>query len=174
VRLGDRMVVLDQGKVIADGPLAQIVGRPDLPLVSGRSEAGTVLEAAVMAADPARGLTRLRVGAWEIAVPATAAAEGEAVRLFVLARDVMLALDKPLRISARNVLSGVVRALDSQSAGSVLVTIEQAGVRLLASLTPDAVTDLGLQPGTPVWAVLKSVAIEGFGGGLLAALDGEA
>jgi molybdate transport system ATP-binding protein len=86
----------------------------------------------------------------------------------------MLALDEPQRISARNVLRGQVTELHAE-AGRVLVKVKATcgapGASLLAALTPDAVEALGLTPGTPVWAVVKSVAVDGLGGGLLEALE---
>jgi molybdate transport system ATP-binding protein len=91
--------------------------------------------------------------------------------LFVLARDVMLALDPPSRISARNVLEGQIEAVTVQD-GRALVRVAGAGETLLGALTPDAVEDLGLKPGMTVYAVVKSVAVDGLGGGLLEALEG--
>ncbi len=170
VRLGDRMVVIEAGRVLAQGPLAEVVGRADLPLVANRSEVGAVLEATVTGQDG--GMTRLRANRWDIRVAPLAAAAGSAARVFILARDVMLALAPPQRISARNVLHGQVAGLTAQPDGTVLVAVAEGGDRLLASLTADAVADLELAPGVEVWAVVKSVAIEGSGGGLLAAIEG--
>jgi molybdate transport system ATP-binding protein len=115
-------------------------------------------------------LSLVRAGPWEIRAPSLALPVGSPVRLFVLARDVMLALDPPQRISARNVLQGTIAALESQD-GRVLARIVNDGAILLSAVTPDAAEELGLKPGMPVWAVLKSVAIDGLGGGLLEALD---
>lgn len=96
----------------------------------------------------------------------------------VLARDVLLAGEAPRALSARNVMPGRVEALHPRPDGSVLVTVALdadrpvGGPRLLSAVTRDAVDDLALAPGKPVWAVVKSVAVEGtVGGGLLAALD---
>ena len=54
----------------------------------------------------------------------------------------------------------------------MLVRVAHAGQTLLCALTPDAVEDLQLRPGLKVWAVVKSVAVDGLGGGLLEALEG--
>lgn len=170
VRLGDAMVVMEAGRVLAEGPLAEVVGRADLPLVANRSEVGALLEATVTAHEDR--LSRLRAQAWDIRVAAVDAAVGSPARVFILARDVMLARSPPQRISARNVLHGRLAALTPQPDGTVLATVEEGGDRLLASLTADAVADLELAPGVEVWAVVKSVAIEGSGGGLLAAIEG--
>jgi molybdate transport system ATP-binding protein len=164
VRLGDRMVVMDHGRVLAEGGLAEIVSRPDLPLVTHRNEAGAVLEAEVVGVEG--GLKLLRAGPWILRVPGLASESGS-VRVFVQARDVMLALDHPGRISARNILPAMIESMTVTASGAVLLTLERDGARLTAALTAEAVEALGLKPATPVWAILKSVAIEGAGGGLL-------
>jgi molybdate transport system ATP-binding protein len=167
VRLGDRLAVMREGKVMAQGPLAEVVSRPDLMLGGSHAREGAALQGEVTGEDG--GLTVVRTGGWDIRVPRIEA--GGPVRLYVLARDVMLALDKPTRISARNLLAGRVATLHAEH-GRVLVRVEDGGASLLAALTPDAVEALELKPGVQVWAVVKSVAVEGLGGGLLEALDG--
>jgi molybdate transport system ATP-binding protein len=162
VRLGDRMAVMRGGKVIARGPLAEVVARPGL-IGARQEQAGAALQGVI--AGEEGGLSVVRAGGWDIRVPKVESG-GEA-RLYVLARDVMLALDKPTRISARNLLKGRIAGLRAED-GRVLVTVEDGGASLLAALTPDAVEALGLREGMEVWAVVKSVAL---GGGLLEALD---
>lgn len=168
VRLGDRMAVMREGRVIAEGPLAEVVSRPELRLAGSHARDGAALEGVVEGHDDR--LTRVRAGPWEIRAPRLQLPAGAAVRLFILARDVMLALDPPRRISARNVLQGTIAALEARD-GQVLARIVGDGRVLLSAVTPDAIDDLGLEPGMTVWAVVKSVAIDGLGGGLLEALD---
>jgi molybdate transport system ATP-binding protein len=169
VRLGDRMVVLRDGQVAAEGPLAEIVSRPQLMLTGSHARDGAALDGVVQAQPD--GLTVIQAGPWEIRAQRLELDVGAPVRLFVLARDVMLALDPPRRISARNVLPGRIAAIEAQD-GRVLVRVAGDGAVLLAALTPDAVEDLALKPGMAVWAVVKSVAVDGLGGGLLEALEG--
>ncbi len=167
VRLGDRMAVMQEGYVVAEGPLAEVVSRPELMLTGSHARDGAALEGLVTGEDG--GLTVVRAGGWDIRVPGLET-RGP-IRLYVLARDVMLALDRPSRISARNILPGVIASLHPDT-GRVLVRVEHQGSSLLAALTPDAVETLGLQPGMPVWAIVKSVAVDGLGGGLLEVLEG--
>ena len=109
VRLGDRMAVMREGAVVAEGPVADIVSRPDLMLTGSRAQLGTALDGQVAGQD--ERLTLVRAGGWEFRVPRLDQPADSPVRLFVLARDVMLALDRPQRISARNVLQGQVAAV---------------------------------------------------------------
>lgn len=168
VRLGDRMAVMREGQVVAEGPLAEVVSRPQLMLTGSHARDGAALEGVVEAHDDR--LTLVRAGPWDVRAPRLDLAVGATVRLFVLARDVMLALDPPQRISARNVLQGTIAELEPQD-GRVAVRVVNDGAVLLSALTPDAVEDLGLEPGMTVYAVVKSVAVDGLGGGLLEVLE---
>jgi molybdate transport system ATP-binding protein len=174
-RLADRLVVMDAGRVAAQGPLAEVLARTDLPLLSGRGDAASALEAEVAAQDLARGLTHLRLGEVELLTPHLDKPPGAPVRALILARDVLIAVEQPRGLSARNVLAARIERLDARADGTVLATLRLAGApaaAVLAAVTRDAVEALSLAPGLPVWAVVKSVAVEGGrDGGLLAALD---
>jgi molybdate transport system ATP-binding protein len=173
MRLADRLVLLDAGKVAAEGPLAEVLARADAPLLSARADAAAVLDAMVSGHDTGRGLTRLEAGGVALLTPLLDRPVGAAVRAVVLARDVLLAGERPRALSARNVMPGKVERLTPRADGSVLVTVAlDGGPNLLSAITRDAVDDLALLPGRTVWAVVKSVAVEGaVGGSLLAALD---
>jgi molybdate transport system ATP-binding protein len=170
VRLGDRMAVMREGRVVAEGALAEVASRPELMLTGSHARDGAALDGVVEGHDDR--LTLVRAGGWAVRVRRLGVQSGAPVRLFVLARDVMLALDAPTRISARNVLRGRVETIAEQDDGRVLVRVVHEGRALLAALTPDAVEDLELKPGSAVFAVVKSVAVGGLGGGLLEALEG--
>jgi molybdate transport system ATP-binding protein len=169
LRLGDRMVAMRDGQVAAQGPVAEVVSRPELRLAGSVDRAGVALDSVVVGHHGK--LTLVRAGGWSIRVPRLELGARTPVRLFVLARDVMLALDPPQRISARNVLEGEITGLEAQD-GRVMVRLAHAGRELVCALTPDAVDDLRLAPGLKAWAVVKSVAVDGLGGGLLEALEG--
>jgi len=170
VRLGDHMAVMRDGRVVAEGPAVEIVSRPELMLAGSRAQDGAALDGRVLAHEDR--LTLVRAGAWDIRIPRLQAPPGAPVRLFVLARDVMLALDPPRRISARNVLQGEIAEVQADD-GRALARVAGGGRELICALTPDAVAELQLRPGLPVWAVVKSVAVDGLGGGLLQALEGD-
>lgn len=172
-RLADRVVVLEHGRVLAQGALNEVLSRPDLPSLSGRRDAVSAFDATVAGHDPDRRLTRLDAGAASLLVPALALETGRRVRVATLAREVLLATEPPRALSARNVLPGQVTRLTPGPDLAVLVEVQlTGGPSLLAAVTDDAVRDLQLAPGQAVWAVLKSVAVEhGQSTSLLGALD---
>jgi molybdate transport system ATP-binding protein len=160
VRLADTLVLIRAGRVLAAGPLEEIVARGDLPLAA-RDDAAAVLSARVMAHAPTRQLTELRAGGRLLLVPLLDAAPGSAVRVRIPAREVILAAAAPQGISVHNVIAGTVHGIvqdPGRHAAMVEVALDDAG--LLARVTPDAVTRLGLAPGKPVLALVKSMAVE--------------
>jgi molybdopterin-binding protein len=60
-----------------------------------------------------------------------------------------------MKISARNQLQGTVQSITRGDA-IANVALEVAGQRLVASITVEAVEDLGLSEGTEVTAVIKA------------------
>jgi molybdate transport system ATP-binding protein len=173
VRLADRLMVIEAGRVLAQGRLAEVLQRADLPLLAARADAAAVVEGVVAAHESARGLSLVRAGDLDWASPLLEQPVGAPVRLVVLARDVILADREPAGLSARNVLAGSVVDLTPRPDGTVLAAVQVGGRRILSALTADAVQALGLVSGRPVWAVVKSVAIAGAGrGGLSAVFDG--
>jgi molybdate transport system ATP-binding protein len=159
-RIADRMIVLDQGRVLAEGSLFDVTARLDL--VTGKELfSGTVLEAVVAAHDTAYQLTQLSLGAERLVVPHIARGVGEKVRIRIDAQDVMLAVARPDGISANNVLRSVVSALKQGDGPHADVQLALGAVHLTARITRRSAERLKLAPGSEVYAVIKSVTIGG-------------
>lgn len=60
-----------------------------------------------------------------------------------------------MRLSARNQLSGTVTSIN-EGAAIGNVTLDVAGQRLVASITVEAIRDLGLREGASVVAIVKA------------------
>jgi len=159
-RLATTMVVLTEGRVAAVGPTASIMGRIDLFPLTGRAEAGALLATHVAGHDPAFGLTVLRAAAGELRVPHLDLPVGAALRVRIRARDVMIALEPPTGLSALNVLPGTVAEIGRTDGPIVEMRLDCAGEALIARLTRRSVETLGLVPGRPVYAVIKSIAFD--------------
>ena len=161
-RLADSMVLLEAGRVVASGSLPEVAARADLPLAQ-RDDAGALLPCVVAAHDPARELTRLEGGGASFLVPLLDAPVGSACRIRIPAREVILAGRPPDAISLHNIVPGTVRRIAQAARRSVLVEIALPTGALLARVTPDAIMRLGVAPGEPVLALIKSTSIEVLG-----------
>jgi molybdate transport system ATP-binding protein len=159
-RLATTLVVLSEGRVAAAGPTTEIMGRLDLFPLTGRAEAGAVLEARVRVHDLTFGLTILRVAAGELRVPRLDVPLGTPVRVRIRARDVMIALRPPEGLSALNVLPGTVAEVARADGPIVQIRLDCAGEAVIARLTRRSVETLGLAPGRQVYAVIKSIAFD--------------
>jgi molybdate transport system ATP-binding protein len=159
-RLATTLVVLSEGRVAAVGPTARIMGRIDLFPLTGRAEAGAILATRVSGHDPAFGLTTLLAAAGELRVPHLDLPVGAALRIRIRARDVMIALQPPEGLSALNVLPGTVTEIGAADGPIVEMRLDCKGEALVARLTRRSVETLGLAPGRPVYAVIKSIAFD--------------
>jgi molybdopterin-binding protein len=63
--------------------------------------------------------------------------------------------EEQVKLSARNQLAGTVTGINKGDAIANVV-LDVAGQRLVASITVEAVADLGLQEGTPVTVIVKA------------------
>ena len=86
---------------------------------------------------------------------------GAEVRLRVRARDVALATRRPEAISIRNIVAGHVAEIVEEADTAFAETlIDIGGQRLRARITRSAASDLALEPGRPVFALIKSIAFD--------------
>ena len=159
-RLASAMVLLSEGKVAAVGPVHEVMQRVDLFPLTGRAEAGAIVSATVERHDEGYALTELRsrAGVWKL--PHIDAGVGARLRLRVRARDVMLARSAPVDLSALNVFSGVVAAIGPGERPIKDVRVDCNGEALMARLTRYSIERLQLAPGVPVYALVKSVALD--------------
>ncbi len=160
VQLADHLVLLEAGRVVASGALAEIAARGDSPL-GLRDDAGAVIAATVVAHDVARQLTSLDGLASPMLVPLLNSPPGTAVRVRIPAREVILARERPASISVQNVIPGVVRAITHDAMRHAdLVEVMAGDQAVLARVTPDAAERLGLAAGVAVFVLFKSVGID--------------
>jgi molybdate transport system ATP-binding protein len=159
-RLASTIVLVSEGSVAAVGATAEIMQRLDLFPLTGRAEAGAIIEATVEAHDGTFALTMLRsrAGLWRL--PRIDLAPGKRLRLRVRARDVMLATRAPEGVSALNVMAGIVADIGKGEGPVIDVRLDCNGEALLAKLTRYSVEQLRLEPGMAVFAVVKSVAFD--------------
>jgi molybdate transport system ATP-binding protein len=159
-RLADHLVLVSDGRTVAEGRVADLLGRADLKPHTGRFEAGAVIESTVARHDESWGLTILRFDGGELVVPNMDALVGEPVRARIRARDVALALAPPAGASFQNVLHGTVAAIGGEFGALVEVRIAIGATTFIARVTRKSASELGLREGRPIVALVKAVSID--------------
>jgi molybdate transport system ATP-binding protein len=160
-QLADRMVVLSEGRKVAEGPMVDILERLDLQPATGRFEAGVVLTARVTEQDTTYNLTRLDHHGQSISIPFADVDIGDPVRLRIRARDIALSTQKPVGLSIRNVFAGTIVEIREEPGTAFAETlVDIGGGRLRARITREAAADLSLEIGKPIFALVKSISFD--------------
>jgi molybdate transport system ATP-binding protein len=159
-RLADYMVLVSDGDTVAAGTVSEIMGRPDLEPITGRFQAGSVIEARVAEHDLDGGLTALEFDGGRLLVPVVDSLPGERVRVRLRARDVALALAPPPDTSFLNVLEGTVTAVSPRKGPLVDVTLAVGGVIVISRISQQSCDRLALAPGKRAFALVKAVALD--------------
>jgi len=160
-RLADHLVVLENGQVLANGPLVETLARIDLPIRLGE-DTGVVIDTTVVKRDRDWHLAQVEFSGGWLWVRDNGHPEGQHVRVRILARDVSIAHERVYGTSILNMLPAQVVALaDDTHAALTLVRLDLGGAPLIARLTRRSAAALGLRPGIKVWAQIKAVALVG-------------
>jgi molybdate transport system ATP-binding protein len=158
-RLADDIVVVNEGRSIAAGPVDEILSRLDLLPLTGQSESMSVIVADVLRHDMQGGLTELGFNGGRLWVARIDSDPGTQVRLRIAARDVILALQPPSHISATNMIHGQVAEILSGPGPYCDIRLICGGSILLARITRRSAERLGLVKGSEAIAVIKAVSV---------------
>lgn len=175
-RLANTLVLLANGQVTACGRVEEILSRMDLWTPEDESETGSVLSTRVAGHDRESQLTHLTLQGGELHVPFVDIPVGFVVRVWIRARDVILATEAPRGLSVRNVLAGTIVEIGIGEGPVAELKLRIGKSALLALVTRQAVRDLALAPGKNIYALIKSVNLDNRQIGLVAAManDSEA
>uniref|UniRef100_UPI0018DF6C3E TOBE domain-containing protein n=1 Tax=Roseomonas rosulenta TaxID=2748667 RepID=UPI0018DF6C3E len=156
--LADRLVLLDAGRVLAEGTVEALTARTDLPLAA-RRDAGVLMACTVRSATD--GLATLDFDGGVLVTIARPGPPGARLRVRLRARDVAVAIEEPRGISTQNILPVTLAAIDEGSEpGEVFLRLAAGPTTLLARVTRDSVARLALRPGLPLWALVKAVTFD--------------
>ncbi|MGW1101918.1 ABC transporter permease [Streptomyces sp. NPDC002540] len=148
VSLADRVLVLDEGRTLQDAAPAEVTRHPRSPWVArmlGRNAwPGTAAPDGTLAL----------VGGGRLVV-ADSLAEGTAALAIIAPEAVSVHHDRPGG-SPRNVWPGTVRELTAVGSRLRVVIVSDEVPDLVAEITPEAATELGLGEGTAVWTSVKA------------------
>ncbi len=160
LRLSNTMAILQEGRLVASGTPQSLSERLELQPLMGSAEAGVLLDARVEAHEERFQMSTLSFPGGTLRVPKVERAVGGSVRVQIHARDVALALERPRALSIQNVLEGRVLEIDATLGPYAEVKCSVGGSALVARITRESVHRLGLVPGSAVFVLVKSVALD--------------
>jgi molybdate transport system ATP-binding protein len=160
-RLSDHLVWMADGTVRVAGPVSQVLGSLDFARWWGE-EAGTVIDGTVSEHDQKYHLTVVTTPLGELTIHGRPEAPGTGIRLRINGRDVSLGLVPQEGSSILNELKLTVLEITDTSPSACLVRLghqETPDPALLSRITRKSREQLKLEPGSPVFARVKSVAV---------------
>ena len=157
--IADRALVISKGKQLAfDEPRKVLLN----PFVHSLVDAGSLenlLDVEIVECGSGNSLIGAKLGdaiLWIPGIPPHAQ-NGDVVSVAIRAGDIIVAVERLDRISARNVLEARIQAIHRVDGGVLLYT--DVGTQLLVEITPEALESLGLMEGQDVYLVIKSSSI---------------
>jgi molybdate transport system ATP-binding protein len=156
--LGERLIVLDSGRVVAQGTPHEVLSAPHLETVAQLAGFENIFDAVVEAVRPERGTMTCRVpgdaGGVLLETPLVRGGVGSALRIGIRAGDILLATSPPTGLSARNVIPGRIVSLEQRD---VIVSARvKCKVEMEVHLTLAARDSLELATRKEVWLVIKT------------------
>src|SRR5215472_8916987 len=157
--LGERLLVLENGQLIAQGTPHQVLSAPRGETVAQLAGFENIFDAQVTSVHEERGTMTCKV--WssqaagvELETPLVRAEIGARLRVGISAGDILLATSAPLGLSARNILPGRLLSLSERDA--IVIARADCGIELAVRLTLGARDSLGLSSGRQVWVIVKT------------------
>jgi len=156
--LGERVIVLGAGRVLAQGTPHEVLSAPYIETVAQLAGFENIFNAVVEAVRPERGTMTCRIpgdaGGVVLETPLVRGGVGSTLRVGIRAGDILLATAPPTGLSARNVIPGRIQSLEQRD---VIVSAQvKSRVVMEVHLTLAARDSLDLAPGKEVWLVIKT------------------
>jgi molybdate transport system ATP-binding protein len=165
IALGERVLVMEQGCIIAQGTPHEVLRAPLQESVAQLAGFENIFDATVESIHEDRGtmlcrITRCRLLGREagaslvLETPLIRAQAGSRLRVGIRAGDILLAIAKPVGLSARNVIAG--RLISLERRDMIVSARVDCGVEMDIHLTLAARDALDLTEGREVWVVIKT------------------
>ncbi len=158
--LGERALILENGKITAQGTPHEVLSAPRRETVAQLAGFENILDATVLTLNEDRGTMTCQIVTCQIGpailleTPLVRAAIGETLRVGIRAGDILISTILPMGLSARNILPGDVVSVERRD--MIVAAKVNCGVEMEAHLTLAARDSLALEPGREVWLVVKT------------------
>jgi molybdate transport system ATP-binding protein len=156
--LGESVIVVDVGRILAQGTPHEVLTAPYLETVAQLAGFENIFTAVVEAVRPERGTMTCRIpgdtGAIVLETPMVRGGVGSTFRVGIRAGDILLAISPPSGLSARNVIPGRIQSLEQRDV--IVSALVKCRVLMEVHITLAARDSLDIAPGREVWLVIKT------------------
>lgn len=153
--LADWVLMIRQGRLIAQGVPKELFHSTTAITRMDENEIENVFDVRMIESDRPGGRSKVRTEkGLELYIPYLAEPAGRSFQVRLSADDILVGTQRPDGLSASNIISGKVRAIESLADQAVL-TVE-AGDVFYVRLTPAAIARLDLREETSVFLVIKA------------------
>jgi molybdate transport system ATP-binding protein len=158
--LGERVLVMEHGRIIAQGTPHEVLGAPLQETVAQLAGFENIFDATVWLIHGDRGTITCRLPGNKpsnfvlLETPMIRALQGYRVQVGVRAGDILLAIKQPEGLSARNIIAGQVVSVERRD--MMIAVRVDCGVEMEVHLTLAARDALKLTEGREVWLVIKT------------------
>jgi molybdate transport system ATP-binding protein len=163
--LGERVIVLDHGRIVARGTPHEVLRAPLQETVAQLAGFENIFDATVYLLHEDRGTMTCKLTASRLSggkenssvlleTPLIRADAGSHLRVGIRAGDILLATSKPVGLSARNIIAGHIVSLERRD--MIVSARVDCGIEMDVHLTLAARDSLQLTAGCEVWLIIKT------------------
>lgn len=164
LKLTNTLCLIKEGRCIGHGEYHELLKNESTSQIFGASTLINSINMKVLHSSPQNGLTIL---GWkndgpEVLITCNKSKgiykEGQSLKIFINADDIALSTEKSINVSIQNQVEGTITDIIKRD--STLLCIVDTGFKLIVEITIESRNRLGINKGSKVWCLFKSVAID--------------
>jgi molybdate transport system ATP-binding protein len=156
-RLGNAMLVIDEGRVLQEGAPLEVFNAPRTAPVARIVGTENVFIGQIVCHSLEDGTTALNMGSCKVDIPYSGLPVGSQVTVGLRSEDILISREHLTQTSARNVLQGrIVNIIKDVDKAELVV---DCGVDFKVSITPATVRMLNLEVGNNIYLLIKARAL---------------
>lgn len=157
LRLADYIVLMDKGRVIAQGDIAELC--LSQPLLTQQEGASFILQGVVHKIVGEDKLVQVQCEGQDLLITGQHMQLGKSVRILIHARDVSLCLSPPENSSILNCVPVVIKALREDHNGKLQVIAKMSSQTIVAMISHRSAKQLDVSEGREMYAQFKATAM---------------
>ena len=157
LELTDNIVVIEKGKVLANGSFFSLMSKPGLLPLFDRQRVENIVRVRVEASRDSSGFCRAKLCQHTLKMPHCRITPGQFLLIGIHADDIIISLERPIGMSIRNVIKGqILQIVENDSVGWIHVDI---GQRIVIKVTLEAIEEMGITLNQDVYCLIKTHSI---------------